>query len=199
MFNDAEPTFLSPAVGNAVNSAEVRRVFLDLDKYNRLLDRLSVDAYARPIRPLVLTLTLAATGRRIGEVLMLRIRDVDFERAVATWRIEKKRRDDYYVTLPIPRRLADVLQKYATWNAVSDLFFPVSRTQAYYDVKRTLKAYGLVAWRPHDLRHAFILKALLETRSIELVRRYTQHASYSELLEYARIVGLELDKPPFEL
>jgi len=181
-----------------MNAAEVRRVFLDLDKYNRLLERLSVDAYARPTRPPVLTLTLAATGRRIGEVLMLRIRDVDFERAAATWRIEKKR-SEYYVTLPLPRRLADVLQKYATWNAVSDLFFPVSRTQAYYDVKRVLRQYGLIAWRPHDLRHAFILKALLETRSVELVRRYTQHATYSELLEYARVVGLELDKPPFEL
>ncbi len=178
---------------------DVRRIFLDLDKYNRLLERLSADAYAKPTRPPVLTLTLAATGRRIGEALSLRVRDVDFERSAATWRIEKKRRGDYYVTLPIPRRLADVLQKYVTWNAVSDLLFPVSRTQAYYDVKRTLRQYGLVAWRPHDLRHAFILKALLETRSIELVRRYTQHATYSELLEYARIVGLELDKPPFEL
>jgi integrase len=178
---------------------DVRRIFLDLDKYNRLLERLSADAYARPTRPSVLTLTLAATGRRIGEVLLLRARDVDFERSTATWRIEKKRRGDYYVTLPIPRRLADVLQKYVTWNAASDLLFPVSRTQAYYDVKKTLRQYGLVAWRPHDLRHAFILKALLETRSIELVRRYTQHASYSELLEYARIVGLELDKPPFEI
>jgi integrase len=178
---------------------DARRVFLDLDKYNRLLERLSADAYAKPTRPPVLTLTLAATGRRIGEVLSLRARDVDFEKSAATWRIEKKRRGDYYVTLPIPRRLADVLQKYVTWNAVSDLLFPVSRTQAYYDVKRTLRQYGLVAWRPHDLRHAFILRALLETRSIELVRRYTQHASYSELLEYARIVGLELDKPPFEI
>jgi len=182
-----------------VDAAEVRRVFLDLDKYNRLLEKLSADAYARPTRPPVLTLTLAATGRRIGEVLALRVRDVDFERGTATWRIEKKRRDDYYVTLPIPRRLADVLAKYAAWNAVSDLFFAISRTQAYYDVKKTLSRYGLIAWRPHDLRHAFILKALLETRSIELVRRYTQHASYSELLEYARVVGLELDKPPFEL
>jgi len=178
---------------------DARRIFLDLDKYSRLLERLSADAYARPTRPPVLTLTLAATGRRIGEVLSLRVRDVDFEKAVATWRIEKKRRGDYYVTLPLPRRLADVLQKYVTWNAVSDLLFPVSRTQAYYDVKKTLRQYGLHGWRPHDLRHAFILKALLETRSIELVRRYTQHASYSELLEYARIVGLELDKPPFEL
>jgi integrase len=178
---------------------DARRVFLDLDKYNRLLQRLSADAYARPTRPPVLTLTLAATGRRIGEVLSLRARDVDFEKSAATWRIEKKMRGDYYVTLPIPRRLTDVMQKYVTWNAVSDLLFPVSRTQAYYDVKKTLKQYGLVAWRPHDLRHAFILKALLETRSIELVRRYTQHASYSELLEYAMIVGLELDKPPFEI
>jgi hypothetical protein len=45
------------------------------------------------------------------------------------------------------------------------------------------------------LRHAFILEALLNAKNIEQVRRWTQHSSYKELLEYARVVGLEIDKP----
>ena len=178
--------------------ARVREIYLDLSRYEQLLEKLVKDAWTRPTRPPVLTLTLAATGRRVGEVLRLRTRDIDFDRGQVTWYIEKKR-GEYYVTLPAPRRLLDVLQKYITWNGVADLLFPVSRTQAYFDVKKTLDRYGLKAWRPHDLRHAFILKALLETRSIELVRRYTQHVSYKELLEYARVVGMELERPPFEI
>jgi len=187
--------FILPFEMPDVEVARVREIYLDLSRYEQLLERLAKDAWARPVRPLVLTLTLAATGRRVGEVLKLRTRDIDFDRGVVTWYIEKKR-GEYYVTLPAPRRLLDTLQKYITWNGVADLLFPVSRTQAYFDVKKTLDKYGLKAWRPHDLRHAFILKALLETRSIELVRRYTQHASYKELLEYARVVGLELERPP---
>jgi hypothetical protein len=45
------------------------------------------------------------------------------------------------------------------------------------------------------LRHAFILEALLNAKNIEQVRRWTQHSSYKELLEYARVVGMEVEKP----
>jgi len=36
---------------------------------------------------------------------------------------------------------------------------------------------------------------VLRTGNIELVRRWTQHSRYDELLEYARVVGLEIDRP----
>ncbi|MGC9119820.1 MAG: tyrosine-type recombinase/integrase, partial [Thermoproteus sp.] len=141
---------------------------------------------------------LGATGRRISEALALTTRDIDLENNKVTWRILKKKRPDYYVTLPLSPRLRDVLTRYITFNGVSDLLFPISRTQAYLDVKATLREYGLYGWRVHDLRHAFILEALLNTRSLELVRRWVQHADYDMLLEYARTVGLEVDKPPVE-
>jgi integrase len=148
-----------------------------------------------PRRDRVLTYVLGATGRRLGEVLLLTTRDIDFEKHVITWRILKKRRPDYYVTLPLSQRLEEVLRRYIVFNAVADRLFPVSRRQAHYDVKKVLEEVGLRGWRPHDLRHAFILEALLNVRSIELVRRWTQHGSYKMLLEYARIVGMEIDRP----
>jgi integrase len=148
-----------------------------------------------PRRRWVLTYVLGATGRRISEVLLLTTRDVDFEGRVITWRILKKRRADYYVTLPMSQRLEEVIRRYVVFNAVSDALFPISRRQAEYDVKKALGEVGLRGWRPHDLRHAFILEALIRNKSIELVRRWTQHSSYKELLEYARVVGLEIEKP----
>jgi len=125
----------------------------------------------------------------------LTTRDIDFENRTITWRILKKRRPDYYITLPMSPRLEEVLRRYITINAVADALFPVSLRQAQYDAKKTLKEVGLYGWRVHDLRHAFILEALLQTRSIELVRRWTQHSSYKELLEYARVVGMEVERP----
>jgi len=62
-------------------------------------------------------------------------------------------------------------------------------------VKKALGEAGLKTWRVHDLRHAFILETLLNTKNIEQVRRWTQHSSYKELLEYACVVGLEIEKP----
>ncbi len=177
------------------NRVKIHEVYLNLDTYRRAMERLYRLCWQMPIRRYAAAYLLGATGRRIGEVWLLTTRDIDFERGAITWRILKKRQPDYYVTLPMSQRLADVLKRYITFNGIADRLFPVSKRQLEFDVKRALNEVGLYGWRPHDLRHAFILEALLNSRSIELVRRWTQHASYKELLEYARVVGLEIDKP----
>jgi integrase len=174
---------------------QIREVYLNIDVYRAAMERLYRLIWQIPRRRWVLTYTLGATGRRIGEALLLTTRDIDFERHVITWRILKKRRADYYITLPASQRLEEVLRRYIVFYAISDRLFDISRRQAEYDVKKALEEAGLRGWRPHDLRHAFILEALLNSKSIELVRRWTQHGSYKMLLEYARVVGLEVDKP----
>ncbi len=174
---------------------KIRDVYLSLEAYRNAMENLYKQIWRAPLRRYVLTYTLGATGRRLGEVLLLTTRDIDFEKEMVTWRILKKRSDNYYVTLPLSSRLKDVLMRYITFNGVSDQLFPISKRQAQYDVKKALQEVGLYGWRPHDLRHAFILEALLNAKNIEQVRRWTQHSSYKELLEYARVVGLEIDKP----
>jgi integrase/recombinase XerD len=177
------------------NMEEVKRVYLSLDAYRGAMERLYKLAYQKLERRYVLTYLLGATGRRISEALELTTRDVDFETRRITWRILKKKQADYYVTLPMSPKVEDVLRRYIVLNGISNKLFPVTRQQAWIDVKKALREVGLHGWRPHDLRHAFILEALLQNRSIELVRRWTQHSSYKELLEYARVVGMEIDKP----
>ena len=174
---------------------EIRDVYLNLEAYRVAMDRLYRLCWQTPVRRYVATYILGATGRRIGEVALLTTRDVDFERGTITWRILKKRWPDYYITLPMSAKLRDVLMRYITFNGITDRLFPVTKRQLQYDVKKALREVGLKGWRVHDLRHAFILEALLNTKNIEQVRRWTQHSSYKELLEYARVVGLEIEKP----
>jgi len=174
---------------------KIRDVYLNIDAYRQAMERLYKLIWQVPKRRWVLTYVLGATGRRLSEVLLLTTRDIDFQNRTITSRILKKRRADYYVTLPMSQRLEEVLRRYIVLNVVADKLFPVSRRQAEYDVKKALNEVGLYGWRPHDLRHAFILEALLNTKSIELVRRWTQHSSYKLLLEYARVVGMEVEKP----
>jgi integrase len=175
---------------------QIREVYLNIDAYRTAMEKLYRLIWQLPTRPRAATYVLGATGRRLGEVWLLTTRDIDFERNVITWRILKKRRLDYYVTLPMSSRLEEVLRRYITFNAISDRLFPVSKRQLQYDVKKVMeRELGLYGWHVHDLRHAFILEALLQSKSIELVRRWTQHSSYKELLEYARVVGMEIEKP----
>ena len=174
---------------------KVRDVYLNLDAYRNAMGRLYKMIMQLPRRRWVLTYVLGATGRRLGEVLLLTTRDVDFQSRTITWCILKKRCPDYYITLPMSAKLEEVLRRYIVFNGITDVLFPISKRQAQYDVKKTFKEVGLHGWRVHDLRHAFILEALLNTKNIELVRRWTQHSSYKELLEYARVVGIEIDRP----
>lgn len=176
----------------------IREVYLRLKDYEHAMDLLRSKGMETPVRKYVLAYTLGATGRRISEVLQLTTRDVLFEEKKIVWRILKKRKD-YVLVLPASERLLKLLSRYIIFNGVSDRLFPVSRRQAWLDVKRALNEVGLHGWSPHSLRHAFILKALIETKSIELVRRWVAHSKYNMLLEYARIVGLEFDKPLVEL
>ncbi len=172
-----------------------RDVYLNLDAYRAAMEKLYRLIWQIPRRRWVLTYTLGATGRRIGEVLLLTTRDVDFQNRAITWRILKKRDKNYYVTLPMSDRLEDVLRRYIVFNGITDALFPISKRQAQYDVKKAFNEVGLYGWRPHDLLRLETPRALLRTGNIELVRRWTQHSSYKELLEYARVVGLEIDKP----
>ena len=195
---DANPTLISRKEIYAEETrsrVKVHEVYLNLDAYRTAMERLYKLCWQMPLRRYVAAYLLGATGRRIGEVWLLTTRDVDFERNTITWRILKKRRPDYYVTLPMSQRLEELLRRYIVFNGAGDRLFPVSKRQLELDVKRALNEVGLYGWRPHDLRHAFILEALLNSRSIELVRRWTQHSSYRELLEYARVVGIEVDRP----
>ncbi|MEM4963171.1 MAG: site-specific integrase [Pyrobaculum sp.] len=182
-------------------SISVRRlsqIQLQLKDYVKAMEKIYDDAYLTPEWPLVLTYVLGATGRRLGEALALRTIDIDWEAKRIMWKIEKKRQE-FYLALPASDKLLKLLDRYIRLNAVSYRLFDVSRQRAWYKVKQVLARYGLRGWRPHDLRHAFILKALVETKSLELVRRWVAHSKYDLLRQYADVVGLEFDRPLVEL
>jgi len=57
---------------------------LNLDLYRAAMERLYRLSWQAPRRKYVLAYTLGATGRRLGEALLLTTRDVDFERNAVT-------------------------------------------------------------------------------------------------------------------
>ncbi|MEM4439141.1 MAG: site-specific integrase [Pyrobaculum sp.] len=186
-----------PSAGG-VSARRLSQIQLQLKDYVTAMEKIYDDAYLTPTWPLTLAYVLGATGRRLGEALALKTTDIDWEAKRITWKIEKKRRE-HYLALPASDKLLKLLDRYIRLNGVGYRLFDVSRQRAWYKVKQVLAEYGLVGWRPHDLRHAFILKALIETKSLELVRRWVAHSKYDLLRQYAEVVGLEFDRPLVEL
>ncbi|MEM4964881.1 MAG: site-specific integrase [Pyrobaculum sp.] len=181
-----------------ISVRRIAQIQLRLRDFEQAMEKIYDDAYLTPEWPLVLTYVLGATGRRLGEVLALKTTDIDWEAKRITWKIEKKRQE-FYLALPASDRLLKLLDRYIRLNAVPYRLFDVSRQRAWYKIKQVLARCGLRGWRPHDLRHAFILKALVETKSLELVRRWVAHSKYDLLRQYAEVVGLEFDRPLVEL
>ena len=182
----------------SINPQRLAKLQLQLRDYESAMRRIYEDAVITPTRPLVLTYTLGTTGRRIGEVLQLTTEDIMWQDKRILWRIEKKKAPEV-LSLPASDRLLRLLDRYIRLNGVAYRLFDVSRQQAWLDVKRTLARYGLAGWRPHDLRHAFALKILLDTRDIEKTRRWLAHSDYRLILYYVKIVGLDFDRYPVEL
>lgn len=182
----------------SVSVDRLARIQLQLRDYEEAMRRIYEDAWITPTRPLVLTRLLGATGRRLGEVLQLATADILWEEKRILWRIEKKREQEI-LSLPISERDLRLLDRYIRLNGISYRLFEISRVQAWRDVKKTLERYGLRGWRPHDLRHAFALKMLLETKDIEKTRRWLAHSDYRLILYYVRVVGLDFDRYPVEL
>ena len=157
------------------------RIFTNAEVRRRLqeVDRLGPNAYS-PLRHLVLPEVfrlLYGCGFRLGEVLNLRIDDVDLNRGVVTVR-EGKFRNDRLVPPALP--LVERLRSYhAALGAVlgarpGDAFFfpargggPHSRGTVYVKFRQLLLRCGIPHGgkgkgpRVHDLRHTFAVHAML--------------------------------------
>ncbi|WP_052885761.1 site-specific integrase [Vulcanisaeta distributa] len=149
---------------------KVGELRLYLDDYEQLIRELLDKSVRSPRIKYFLPLTLALSGRRIGEVLRLAVKDIDFEEHKVTWWIEKKRQA-MYLTLPMPSRWFTIAQDYIVLNKITNELFPISRITAWRVVTDVTSELIGVRLSPHDLRHLFAMKALLDTKDYELVRR----------------------------
>lgn len=157
---------------------------------------------------LVLFVTLAwETGGRSGELLQLEWDDIDFERALVTFRNDprtgrqtKGRRSR---TVPLSENAVRALREHA---AAFRLLAPLSpyvfkhltpnRTKRpgdrleslYRAFKRAAKAAGVPDVRPHDLRHCFVTRKLAEGVAVQLVSRYVGHTDLATTMRYAHLV-----------
>ncbi len=147
------------------------------DQIHRLIeasDRLSKD-YLSPLRHLTMPIIfrlLYGCGMRVGEVLHLRVADVDLKSGIITVREGKFRKDRL---VPVAPSIVERMRKYAAILGVRDpdaFFFPApdgGRNQQgiiYKYFRRFLRMSGIPHGgrgkgpRVHDIRHTFAVHRL---------------------------------------
>jgi integrase len=140
-------------------------------------------------------LTLALTGARISEVLMLTWGQLDEEDGTVLLQTLKRRRKDVYRAVPAPPYLflrlktlrrpdnADLRQR----------LWPVSRPTAWKYVKAAMCAANVSPElsTPRALRHAFAVEAVQRRISLNVIQKWLGHAKIETTAIYADAVGEE--------
>ena len=143
------------------------------------LDQVDLLADAMPNRYRAMVLTQAGLGLRVGELLALQRRDVDFLRH--TVRIERQQSDEganlfeptkngVKRSVPLPQAVADALAAHLAAEPQEELHGLIFRSrfgnglrQDYYTLRVLRPAVvkvGLTGTTSHDLRHHFVSLAL---------------------------------------
>ena len=151
------------------------------------------------LKPIVLT--AAHTGLRMGEILSLRWKDIEFkERRIL---IEKTKNNERRM-VPINDTLHGVLKSLPV-HLGTDLVFPgITRNQLSVAFRRASKRAGIRDFRFHDLRHTFAsyltmggenprtVQILLGHKDLRMTMRYS-HLSPEHLREAVSILDKSLN------
>jgi integrase len=125
---------------------------------------------------------MARGGMRIGEVLKLRLKELQDRRLILC---EPKSGKEHEIVF-IPRKVADRLRKYAfqTCRRPDGRIFPISYEAARMMVLKAGKIVG-IRLRPHDLRRHFAAYASRSGVPIEIVSKVIlRHANLSTTQRY---------------
>jgi hypothetical protein len=172
-------------------------VVLSVQEITRLL------MAAVSLRDKLLIGLLYALGARVSEVVRLRYRDFDFDRACVTiW--QGKGRTDRQVTLPASYE--PLLRELARADSPDAYIFPGDRRGRYLSprtvqrvVKRTLRLAGIgKAATPHSMRHSFATHLFEDGTDIRLIQTLLGHVHLETTRLYTKVAVVkqrQVDSP----
>lgn len=160
-------------------------------------------------RDRVLIALLWKSGRRVGEVLQLKVRDIDFENRDIVWNIEKKKRSRR-ARKPATDWLLKTLGSYIVYAELGlDNFVlespykpghPLSRQRAFQIVREAAKKAGISYVgvkqpHPHHFRHSFAIDLARRARSpaaIRMIQLFLEHSSLKMTEHYLQFGNEDL-------
>jgi len=134
------------------------------------------------------------TGRRIGEILKIKMSEIDFQNSNILWHIEKKKRE-YPKWKPVDKVTLKMIADYA--NALDifpeDYLFmnfnnhrPLTRQRAFQIVRDTTEKAGIFFVgvkkpHPHHFRHSFAIDKAVKLKSPADMRKLQQYMEHSNM------------------
>jgi integrase/recombinase XerD len=139
------------------------------------------------------------TGRRLNEILRLKVGDIDLKNEYYKCIVEKKsksEREDVVRIFPLPRILVPVLREYLkdktneeAWlfPSKTNLNLPYPERSARDLVYRLTQKALKRRIRPHAFRHAVAIRMVSKRLPMEYIRRVLAHSSYEPAKWYLNI------------
>lgn len=137
------------------------------------------------------------TGIRVGELIGLRISDIDFDSRALVIKVQKMRRKDGKAIekrrmVPIDQGTLDMIREYLQWRKQfsyeGDLLFPITRQRVNQIFWKLGRKTGITEigdpaiskhrkLHPHVLRHSYSIQCIKKGMSIDRLQKILGHAS----------------------
>ena len=134
------------------------------------------------------------TAMRFGEITKLQVKDINFEKSLATLHDTKNGETR---EVPLVQRALDICDKYRFEQKVlqfqtSQILFPIHRDKFRHYFEQACRKAKIKDFRFHDLRACSITNLFKEGWDISSVAVVSGHKTWSELQKYTRIKAIDL-------
>ena len=182
------------------------KAYLEPEQVERLI------AVAGNIRDGLLVRIPWRSGIRVGELINIRIQDIDFTNRAIVIKVQKMRKRDGKTierrrVVPIDQGTLDMVREYLEWRKQfpykGDLLFPITRQrvgQIYWQLGRRagIKEIGDPAVSKHrklhchHMRHSFAIHCIKRGMSIERLQKILGHSSPTTTSVYLQFSAADL-------
>lgn len=171
----------------SIFNAHGQRLYVTPEERRRFLR--VTDRY--PCRERLFCQTLALTGCRITEALVLDPDHIDYGAKVVVFATLKQRSPEVYRMVPVPGSYLEDIRMLAGGDAQH--YWPWSRTTGYMLVKQAMREAGIegAPASPKGLRHGFAIYALSCGVPLTLIQKWLGHTSIETTAIYLQAVGAE--------
>ncbi len=184
--------------------SEVKDCYTD-EEIEKLLKTPSKDAIFADVRSWVAIQWLLATGNRIGTLINVKIRDIDFTDNMININIQKNRR---VMRIPLVSTLRPILKEYIeewltddTGNYVSQFLFPSSyigasnapmtRQNMGRAIAKFNKQRGVSKTSVHLFRHTYVRNWIINGGDLHQLQRVLGHSTIDMVVHYANLLGVD--------
>jgi len=162
-------------------------VMKDLQGYFKSGERKAIYNACENLRDRVLIRLLWKTGRRVGEILMLKVGDINFQDRHILWNIEKKKKPTKRIK-PIDDFTLKLLKSYIESEGLQafDKVINISRQRVFQIVRDRAAKVGIYYVgtkrpHPHHFRHSFAIDMVKRSTSAGDIRKVQQILEHSNL------------------